>query len=79
MDDIFESTLEDCSWDGKLYAIPYMYHPGNAAVIYVNQNLLEAKGITLPTDAWTTDQFNEIAHQDHRCCEQDLGHHLLSG
>jgi ABC-type glycerol-3-phosphate transport system substrate-binding protein len=61
MDDMLPSARADCSLDGKLYAMPYMYHPGNLVVIYCNLTLLGEKGIATPTDDWTTDQFTEIA------------------
>lgn len=61
MDDLLPAALEDCSFDGKLYALPFMYHPGNPALIFVNLDTLGEKGITPPTDEWKVSDFVEIA------------------
>jgi multiple sugar transport system substrate-binding protein len=63
MNDFFSSAITGCSLDGKLYALPFETNSGNDDIIYVNTDLLATRGVTPPTDAWTVDNFLDIAHK----------------
>ena len=61
MDDFFPSALSACKWDGKIYGLPYLMHPGNQALVSYNADMVSAKGLTPPTDDWTMADFAELA------------------
>lgn len=61
MDDFFSAAIAGSGFEGKLYGLPYLMHPGNPALIVYNQDLLEQKGIKPPTDDWAVEDFVEIA------------------
>ena len=61
MDDFFPSALSACKWDGKIYGLPYLMHPGNQALVAYNADMVSAKGLTPPTDDWTMADFAELA------------------
>ncbi len=62
MDDFFSAGLAGSSFEGKLYGLPYLMHPGNPALIIFNLNLLDEKGLTPPeTNEWTTTEYAELA------------------
>lgn len=63
MNDFFASAITGCSLDGKLYALPFETNSGNDDIIYVNTDLLATRGVTPPTDAWTVNDFLDIAHK----------------
>lgn len=63
MNDFFASAITGCSLDGKLYALPFETNSGNVDIIYVNTDLLATRGVTPPTDAWTVNDFLDIAHK----------------
>ena len=44
MDDFFSAGLAGSSFEGKLYGLPYLMHPGNPALIIYNLDLLDEKG-----------------------------------
>ncbi|MBC7234791.1 MAG: extracellular solute-binding protein [Chloroflexi bacterium] len=60
MDDFLPVGIETAKWDGKLYGLPYLVHPGNVALIGTNLDMLAAKGIQPPTDDWTMEQYLEL-------------------
>jgi multiple sugar transport system substrate-binding protein len=60
MDDFLPVGIETASWDGKIYGLPYMVHPGNVALIGTNLDMLAEKGIDPPTDDWTLEDYVEI-------------------
>ncbi len=61
MDDFFSAAIAGSSFEGKLYGLPYLMHPGNPALIIMNNDMLESKGITVPTsDDWTTTDYAEL-------------------
>ena len=49
MDDFFEASIVGSSFEGKIYGLPYLFHPGNPALIIMNKNLLGEKGLEVPT------------------------------
>ena len=62
MDDFFSAALAGASFDGKLYGLPYLMHPGNPALIIFNKDLLAEKGLEMPADdSWTTADYMELA------------------
>ncbi len=61
LDDFFPTTLTGAKLDGKLYGLPYEIHPGNPALVIFNVDMLEAKGLQMPTDDWTVSDYVEIA------------------
>ena len=60
MDDFLPTAISACSWDAKLYGLPYMVHAGNVALIVANLDILGEKGIDPPTDDTTFDEYLEI-------------------
>src|SRR3954470_2357018 len=50
LDDFFPTTLSGAKLDGKLFGLPYEIHPGNPALVIFNVDLLDAKGLKMPTD-----------------------------
>ena len=70
MGDFFQTALTSSSFEGKLYALPYLLHPGNPALFAFNKDLLQRHGVKEPTDDWTVDDFvalgkatTDVAHQ----------------
>lgn len=61
LDDFFPTALEGGKLDGKLYGLPYEIHPGNPALVAFNVDMLDEKGIAMPTDDWDVMQYAEIA------------------
>jgi ABC-type glycerol-3-phosphate transport system substrate-binding protein len=61
LDDFFATAFEGGKLDGKLYGLPYEIHPGNPALVCFNTDMLEAKGIEMPTDDWDVGQYADIA------------------
>ncbi|MGI8913421.1 MAG: extracellular solute-binding protein [Chloroflexota bacterium] len=57
MSDFFQTALTGSSFDGKLYALPYLLHPGNPALVAYNKDLLQRRGVKEPTDDWTVADF----------------------
>lgn len=63
IDDFFQTAVEGCSVDGKMFGLPYEMHPGNPALVIYNKNILDEKGLDYPQDDWTTLQYAELAQQ----------------
>jgi ABC-type glycerol-3-phosphate transport system substrate-binding protein len=61
MDDYFSAAIAGATFDGKLYALPYLVHPGNNSLVLLNLDLLDKKGVKPPTDDWTVKEFLELA------------------
>ncbi len=58
--DFFPSSIEECSADGRLYAIPERQ---SATAVLFNKKLLAATGIIIPErleNAWSMDQFLDV-------------------
>ncbi len=58
--DFFPSSIEECSADGKLYAIPERQ---SATAVFFNKKLLATTGIAVPDrleNAWSMDQFSDV-------------------
>jgi multiple sugar transport system substrate-binding protein len=61
MDDYLPAAIEGCTLDGKLYALPFESNTGNTNIIYYNKTMLQEKGVELPTDDWSWDDFVDKA------------------
>lgn len=62
MDDYFPAAVSGSSFEGQLYGLPYLMHPGNPALIIFNLDLLGEKGLTPPADNnYTTQEYAELA------------------
>lgn len=61
LDDFFPTALEGGKLDGTLYGLPYEIHPGNPALVVFNVDMLEEKGLDLPTDDWDVNQYADLA------------------
>lgn len=61
MDDFFSAALAGSSFEGKLYGLPYLMHPGNNALIVFNKDVIQQKGATDPTDDWSVDDYVKLA------------------
>lgn len=63
MDDFIPVAITSGKYDGKLYALPSEVNTGNQNVFFYNEDLLNAKGVTPPTDDWTQDDLIKLATQ----------------
>ena len=61
MDDFIDAAIAGCKFEGKLYALPSELQTGNHTHIVYNKDMLDAKGVTVPTDDWTVDDFVKFA------------------
>lgn len=58
LDDYMEGPLQTAKYDGKLYGLPWI---GQPYIIYYNKTMFEEKGVELPSEDWTWDEFYETA------------------
>ncbi len=56
--DIFANLFDYVRFDGKLYAWPLWVPP---VAMYINVDIFKEKGVEIPKDNWTYDQFVEVA------------------
>jgi ABC-type glycerol-3-phosphate transport system substrate-binding protein len=56
--DFFPVALDTVSYDGEIYALPYLVHN---SVLYYRTDLFEAAGITEPPKTW--EEYREVAKQ----------------
>ena len=57
-DDFFPITIDAFTWDGEITCIPQNI---SSLVVYYNQDLFDAAGVSYPADDWTWDDFVETA------------------
>ncbi len=57
LDDFFKGAIDSCSYEGKLYGIPFV---AESQLVYYRKDIFEEKGITFPK---TLDEFMEVAKQ----------------
>lgn len=57
-DDFWPAELKQMTYKGKLYSLPYNM---SDFAVYVNKNHFAEKGIDLPSDDWTWDDFFSLA------------------
>ena len=60
-DDIYPSVMAGNSLNGKNFSMPGVVHPGGNIAVMFNKTLLEEKGIPLPEEGWTFEQWTEMA------------------
>jgi ABC-type glycerol-3-phosphate transport system substrate-binding protein len=61
MDDFFSAAIAGSSWEGKIYGLPYLMHPGNPALIIFNKDLMAERGVEMPaSDDWTTADYLDL-------------------
>jgi multiple sugar transport system substrate-binding protein len=60
MEDFFSAALAGATYQGKLYGLPYLMHPGNNALIMYDKDMLAAKNVTPPTDDWSVDDYLKL-------------------
>lgn len=58
--DIYPNLLEAVTFNGKMYAWPLWVPPVG---MYLNLDIFKERGVEVPKDDWTYDQFVEIAKQ----------------
>ena len=56
----YESCLRSGQFEGSQYALP---HESVPTIMFVNKTLLEAKGIAMPDNGWTWEDFYKICAQ----------------
>jgi len=62
LDDFFSAGIAGSSFEGQLYGLPYLMHPGNPALIIYNLDILDEKGLAPPADNdYTTTDYAELA------------------
>lgn len=64
LDDFFPAALDGGYLDGSLYGLPYEIHPGNPALVAINVDYWNSKGVPLPED----DEWDVLMYRD--MCEQ---------
>ncbi len=80
MDDFFPAALSGSSFEGQLYGLPYLMHPGNPALIIFNLDLLDAKGLEVPADNnYTTEEYGLLASAAADPDNQIFGTNLMPG
>lgn len=78
MSDFVPGAVENSTYKGKLYGLPYDLDNGNYAVVTINLDLFSSKGVKPPTDdsnvqdfvetvAKVTDQANKVYGTDYLC------------
>ena len=60
-DDMYPSVMAGNSLNGKNFSMPGVVHPGGNIAVMFNKTMLEEKGIPLPEEGWTFDQWTEMA------------------
>ncbi len=60
-DDIYPSVMAGNALNGKNFSIPGVVHPGGNIAVNFNKTLLEEKGLPLPAEGWTFQEWTEIA------------------
>jgi multiple sugar transport system substrate-binding protein len=58
----YAGAIEADRWEGKLWALPTVGHPGEVTLFY-NMNLLEAAGVKHPDTTWTMDDLVDAARR----------------
>lgn len=53
-------AIEACTFEGSLYSVPWIVHPGRIGLFY-NQTAFEEAGMDVPTADWTYDDLVEAA------------------
>ena len=53
-------AIEACTFEGKIYGLPWVVHPGRIGLFY-NKTAFEEEGLDVPTADWTYDDFAEAA------------------
>lgn len=56
--DYFEASLQPFEKDDKLYGLPWLEQP---VVLYINEDLFEKAGVSIPDDSWNWDKFMDAA------------------
>jgi len=62
-DDIYPSVMAGNSHDGKNFSMPGVVHPGGNIAVNFNKTMLEEKGLPLPEEGWTFEQWTELAQE----------------
>lgn len=60
-DDFYPSVLEGNKWQGKSFNLPDVIHPGGNIGLAYNKTMLEEKGLPIPEEGWTIDDWTELA------------------
>ena len=60
-DDIYPSVMAGNSLNGKNFSIPGVVHPGGNIAVNFNKTMLEEKGLPLPQEGWTFEEWTELA------------------
>lgn len=56
----YPAGVEAAKYDGKMFSLPWIVHPGRVGVFY-NINAFEEAGLDVPTADWTYETFAETA------------------
>src|SRR5262245_17972410 len=65
LDDFLKPTLGNALFEGKMFGLPDKMDNGNLALAIFNVDHLTAKGLKVPTDEWTIQEFTELAIKAH--------------
>jgi multiple sugar transport system substrate-binding protein len=67
----YAGSIEACRWDGKLWALPTVTHPGEVSLLY-NLNLLDAAGVKAPDDKTSLNDVIEAGRRLTRDTDGDV-------
>jgi multiple sugar transport system substrate-binding protein len=59
--DFLPSCWQNGMFEDKLYGLPYQIDNGNLALVVFNVDHLSSKGLKVPTDDWTVQDFVDLA------------------
>jgi multiple sugar transport system substrate-binding protein len=62
LNQFYAGAIEADKWEGKLWALPTVGHPGEVTLFY-NMNLLDAAGVKYPDLNWKLDDIVEAARR----------------
>ena len=62
-DDIYPSVMAGNALNGKNFSMPGVVHPGGNIAVNFNKTMLEEKGLPLPEEGWTFEQWTELAKE----------------
>jgi ABC-type glycerol-3-phosphate transport system substrate-binding protein len=61
-DDIYPSIMVGNQLDGKNFSMPETVHPGGNIAVNINKTILDEKGLELPGEGWTRDDWRDLAY-----------------
>jgi multiple sugar transport system substrate-binding protein len=57
----YSHAIDGCRHEGKLYAVPFLIHPGGGSLVLFNLDLFAEAGIDPPTEDWKLSDLVQIS------------------